>query len=468
MYELKEVASGEADGIFYDEKLFYRVVDAEHAAFFLTMLGTLKHNIKEKLVKTTLFDGQCSFPKQTHQAVLTHEKISYITYPHEWCALMLKEAALFHLKLQMDLLDNHLYLKDAHPWNILYENGKFVFVDIPSIVDNSDWHHFYQIMHGMFKPYFFLPLCGYAYGKREWIKKRMESTTLNAATDTINYRNCFPYKQLSFKNMLNLFKLITRLFKFDKILRKKTDISHTLKELYALIDNIPVEKENSDYKSYYIQKNELSDFMLNDAWNEKQRSIYQILLNTKISSVLDIACNTGWYSILAAKQGKKVVALDIDEACIEELYSQVKKHGLDIVPLHCALNLLTKDKYSIQSGKRVLINFEERIKCDVVLALGILHHLVLGEGSSFDEVFTLLSNLSNSQVVIEFVDRNDDKVKEEPSFFKAFSKDSKKFEFYTLENFLEISKKYFGRCQILPSNPDTRKIIIFDAKIVST
>lgn len=478
MYELKEAASGEGESILYDEKYFYRGLDVEHATFLLTMLATLKPSIKEKLAKTSLFQGKRSFSENTPQTVLIHEKITFISYPHEWCALMLKEAALFHLQLQIELLNHNLYLKDAHPWNILFENGKFVFVDIPSVVDSKRlielgsvqlkeecstlWQFFYQIMHNMFMPYFFLPLCGYAYGKREWIKSRIESTTLNAATDTINYRNCFPQRKLSFKNILDSFKLMSKLFKFHKILGKKTDISYALKEIYALVATIPVKKENSDYKSYYIQKNELSDYTVNDAWNQKQKSIYQILLNTEISSVLDIACNTGWYSILSAKQGKKVVALDVDEACIEDLYMQVRQFGYDILPLHCSIKDLTKRKYSILTGKPVLISFEDRMRCDAVLALGILHHLILGEGISFDEIFKLFKQFTKHQLIIEFIEKEDDKIKDQPDFFSAYYHNSLKYEFYNLQCFLDISKKYFKSYKIYHSFPETRKIIVFD------
>ena len=61
-----------------------------------------------------------------------------------------------------------------------------------------------------------------------------------------------------------------------------------------------------------------------------RKAVYQTLNVPEISTIFDVACNTGWYSVLAVKLGKHVVAFDIDEACVDALYNQVKTERLDI------------------------------------------------------------------------------------------------------------------------------------------
>lgn len=477
--DLQQIASGEESTLYFDENNFYRLTQSDTAHFSLKILENLTPKLREKLIQTKLYEGEFSNLSK-HQTILIHKKIKPISYPHEWCALMFKDAALFHLRLQMELAKDQLYLKDAHPWNVLFDQGKFIYVDIPSLVnlqglkasshlthsfnakqEKEEWFYFYQIMHSMFIPYFFKPLCGYAYGKRAWIKHCIEVNTLHCATSQITFRNCLPAKPWRFHQSNKLLNLMLKICQFNHVVPKKSqDLQGALQQLYSLVESIPVEQKNSAYKAYYAQKNAWSSYDSDHGWCQKQKSVYQVLQNDTIQTVMDVACNTGWYSILAAKLGKKVVALDIDEACIETLYTEVKKEALDILPLHCSITHLTQDRYAIQTGKRVLIDFAERMQSDVVLALGILHHLVLGEGLSFDDVLSLLKKLTKKQLVVEFIDIQDEKIVEEPSFFKAFFNHRKHFEFYHLTQFLALSKKYFSHYEIRASNPDTRKIII--------
>jgi len=60
------------------------------------------------------------------------------------------------------------------------------------------------------------------------------------------------------------------------------------------------------------------------------QKIINVLRPTK---VLDVGCNTGFYSIQAAKQGAQVVAIDSDRAVVGRLWSAAARDHLDILPL---------------------------------------------------------------------------------------------------------------------------------------
>src|ERR1044071_455161 len=47
--------------------------------------------------------------------VLKHRSVPFISYPQEWCAAMLKDAALVIIDLMIELAGHDLTLKDAHP-----------------------------------------------------------------------------------------------------------------------------------------------------------------------------------------------------------------------------------------------------------------------------------------------------------------------------------------------------------------
>ena len=71
--------------------------------------------------------------------------------------------------------------------------------------------------------------------------------------------------------------------------------------------------------------------------------VYEAIKQIQPSTLLDAASNTGWFSILGARMGARVVALDIDEACIDRLYNRAKREALDILPLVMDITKSTPD-----------------------------------------------------------------------------------------------------------------------------
>ena len=51
--------------------------------------------------------------------MLRHERLPFISYPYEWTFGMLRDAALLHLDLLDDGMDQGLTMKDASPYNCL-------------------------------------------------------------------------------------------------------------------------------------------------------------------------------------------------------------------------------------------------------------------------------------------------------------------------------------------------------------
>ena len=74
------------------------------------------------------------YPELSYDLVLEHERIPFISYPHEWSASMLKDAAIFHIDLYTELGKQGLTIKDWHPYNILFKGTAPIFVDFSSII----------------------------------------------------------------------------------------------------------------------------------------------------------------------------------------------------------------------------------------------------------------------------------------------------------------------------------------------
>jgi hypothetical protein len=486
---LKMTSCDMQSAVYLDEDAVYRVVHIGHEDSVSQVLkavdaidGIVATEIcyDKKLIATLASKG----PK----LVLKHKKIKYISYPHEWCASMLKDAALFHLELSQKLIAQELFLKDAHPWNILFEKGSPVFVDFTSIVtrdslfgeayleanqsrkNDSDEVRlaslFKEIFERMYIPYFIQALCGYAFGQHSRVRKAIEVTTLNASTSVISQRSCFPVWQ----GMRQLPQVIVKYFGLLRIrmqikniinrLMHEKDITVFYAEMYALVSNLKVEVGNTAYSNYYELKGENNTWDYSESWNDKQKSVYDALNKPGIESVLDVACNTGWFAILADMLGKRVIAFDIDEGCTEVLYSKVKKDQLDILPLVLNFTDMTQDRYSIVDGKKVLINATQRLCSDSVIALGIIHHLALGVGLSFKQILDKLMPLCRKQLVIEFIDSNDEMIQGEPSFFPAYFNDSSIISSYNMHTLISLIEMQGFDVSVRSSHPDTRKILV--------
>lgn len=482
-----KVASCDSQGsVYIGESAVYRPVVPAHASNVLEVLKAVDGI--DGLIQTEVCHG-ASLPEELKASgtalTLKHRKVAYVSYPHEWCATMLQDAAVFHLTLSEKLLQKGLTLKDAHPWNILFDRGRPVFVDFTSIVTNDglfveDYleanRQFSvappatrmaklvdEIYMRMYRPYFINPLLFYAFGERDAVRRRIEDTTLNASSSTIAQRECLPKRHIgrSFvRKLLGLIKIRSVEKRIVAGLRETTDIKRFYSDMRNYVQSIPAAIGESAYSAYYSQKGEDQSWTYSDDWNAKQKSVHNALNAPDIGSVLDVACNTGWFTLMAEKLGKSVVAFDIDEGCIETLYKQVRESGVNVLPLVMSFTQLTQDKYSIYDGNTVLINATQRLQSDSVIALGIIHHLVLGLGLRFAEVLDSLIALCKKQLVIEFVDADDAMIQGEPSFFPAYFNNRELLKGYDIQALIALIEARGFSVTVKASHPETRKILV--------
>ncbi len=274
------------------------------------------------------------YPDLPYDLVLEHERIPFISYPHEWSTSMLKDAALFHIDLYRKIGPYNLTIKDWHPLNILFKGTEPVFVDFTSIIpiDNLKdeeyltpphvpvpfqhiWDttsaYFYEMYRRMYVPYFLLPLYMFQKKRYKEARLRMLQTTLNTSKSVIDYNEVF-----------GRFTVGRTLNEIRELRKKISLVGHErckpkfLNKLKNEIESLDVSFKMSSYTNYYDEKKENFSFEPTALWTNKQVAVYDAIKQLKPKTLLDAACNTGWFSILAAKYGCQVVAFDIDEACI--------------------------------------------------------------------------------------------------------------------------------------------------------
>ena len=122
--------------------------------------------------------------------------------------------------------------------------------------------------------------------------------------------------------------------------------------------------------------------------------------------VLDVGCNTGHFSALAAKGGSEVIAIDSDAAVVGEVWRTASAEGLNILPLVVDI---ARPSPAMGWRNEECSSFLKRAmgKFDAVLMLAIVHHLMVTERIPLEEILKLASDLTTDLLLIEFITPED-------------------------------------------------------------
>jgi SAM-dependent methyltransferase len=410
------------------------------------------------IVETELAPGE--------ELAFRHRKLT-ISYPFEWPADMLKDAALFHLDLMSELAPRGLALKDALPGNVLFDATRPVFVDFFSLVPAESlaeekwlvegsqgrppWR---MVMERMFFPYFVVPLLAMAAGDYQLARQMLSEKACNCSGSE-------PLRKDLLRARRGIVTRLRALFRYTALRAalRGNAFTDVVRQLRSMLQTLDVTPRQSDYLDYYAAKRE--EFALDDpaAWKAKQKSIDAILVSSQPATVLDLGANTGWFSRLAARHGARVMATDIDEAAIDDLYLRARTDGLSILPLRLSFGELAR-AVSCPAAEGMFLPATERLQSDLVCCLGLLHHLVLGEGRSLREVLEILATLARRTLVIELITLDDPLIRENPGFFPKLTQHSAAT--YSLDALLEAGQPMFRTFTVMESHPDTRTLVVFE------
>lgn len=217
--------------------------------------------------------------------------------------------------------------------------------------------------------------------------------------------------------------------------------------------------KSGGYSNYYDRVGLCTDYTLPDSWNTKQKNFLEVLtlLQRDSKTLCDIGANKGWFAFLAERKGFEVVAIDIEDSLVSDMYHQAKETNANLLPLLAGL------KQFSQLG----------LSFDVVICLAVIHHLILFADYTLEDVFEQLAKLTKKYLVIEFVDLNFDervlKAKQSSTFYLSKDMYDKALnnlntyaqEHYSFDKFLQHGQAYFSQYHIFPSENEHRKIVLF-------
>jgi hypothetical protein len=97
----------------------------------------------------------------------------------------------------------------------------------------------------------------------------------------------------------------------------------------------------------------------------------------------------------------------------------------------------------------LLLAAHKRLKCDLVLALAMIHHLTLGMGMDFEAAIGLLASFSEKYLVLEFVVKEDPLIVGEPDFFKAYFHNPHGFNWYTQQECHRVLSRHYSNVEVV-------------------
>lgn len=344
-------------------------------------------------------------------AAAEHERIWFPSYPYEWPPRMLHAAGRLTLRFAEDLLGSGLGLKDATPHNLLFRGPKPVFVDLSSI-ERRDPRDPTWLPYAQFARTFLLPLLvnkyfGLPLGQiLEFARDGLEPETV--------YRMCGPIRRLTLP-FLPLVTLPTWLGSRRSVRgpstyrqrRSRTPdearyiLARIFRHLGRTLERLTPSPAKSSWFNYMSPERQESE-----AFGAKRDFVLQALGEICPKTVLDVGCNTGYMSSLAAGVGARVVAIDQDAAVIEEVWRTATQKSLDILPLVVDI---TSPSPSTGWRNAERLSFLERAfgAFDAVLMLAVIHHMIVSERIPLNEIVKLAAELTRKALVIEFVEPSD-------------------------------------------------------------
>jgi SAM-dependent methyltransferase len=386
--------------------------------------------------------AECSGRLPQGAVIVEHTPIHFRNYPYEWAPAMLRSAAELTLELAREAMRAGFTLKDATPCNLIFDGVRPVFVDLLSFrrrdLTESVWQPYAQFVRT-----FLLPLLAFRYfGLRPdeillTHRDGLEPERLLALCPA--YRLLLP----PFLSTVTLPVLLARLDRGAaaerygvRHARDNDEAAFLLESLFAragrLLRRVSKRRRGGATLQYMDSGHPYAAAEL----AEKERFVERALERCSPGNVLDVGCNTGHFSRLAARTGARVVGIDRDPAVIDALWRSASQSTPGILPLVVDI-ARPPGACGWQNDECAAFLDCARGSFDCVLMLALMHHLAVNERVPLAAILQLAAELTTRWAVVEYIDPKDSNFQRIARGREALHRDM------TRENFESAACRWF-------------------------
>jgi SAM-dependent methyltransferase len=334
--------------------------------------------------------------------ILRPQPLPFVSYPYEWCAGQLRDAALLTLGLMEAALERGLVLKDASAFNVQFIGSRPVLMDTLSFETYEEGRPW--VAYRQFCEHFLAPLalaCARDPRLLGLMRAHLDGLPLTLASALLPKRTWMRFGLLSHVHLHA--RAQARLADATAAAARATV---SKRSLLALVDDLrrtvgglrrpPRRSDWSDYESTCTYSAESRD--------RKAEVVRRFVEGARPRLVLDLGANTGAFSRLATSAGAFVVSIDGDPDVIEASYGQAcRERDERLLPL--VMDLANPSPGLGWDGKE-RASLGDRGPADAVLALALVHHLALTHNVPLPMIASTLARLGR-RAVVEFVPKSD-------------------------------------------------------------
>jgi SAM-dependent methyltransferase len=326
---------------------------------------------------------------------------------------MLYAAGELTLELAEALLDESLGLKDATPYNILFCGPRPVFIDVLSFekraAGDPTWLPFGQFLRTFILPLLMSNNFGTSLGETFLTHRD------GLEPEEVYAHIAWPKRlRLPFLTAVSIPTLLGWAVTTDnsELYRKETSIDPEkarfilraqLRRARKLLQAArPRKDKRSPWASY------TKEFGYDaDQYALKLQLVQQWLAKTRPNAVLDVGCNVGEFSQIAAASGARVVAIDTDPVVVGLTWRRAAASDLNILPLVVNFGWPTP---AVGWRNAEYLSFLDRANglFDNVMLLAILHHLLVTERIPLRQIIDVCERLTTQHLIVEYVSKDDE------------------------------------------------------------
>lgn len=400
--------------VWFEKKIVYRLISAEHEEKVKELFrsGLIGNLVRSNLMPRTEISAK---KFEGFNLVIEQERLSPIIYPFEWSPEMLRSAALCVINVNKKANAYGYELKDAHPYNIVYNFGVPQWVDLGSIVEirvANRWR-----AHNEFLQCYHWPLSLVERGLESifphvFLLSGTRMSTVDLAVISKPFFNI-----IGRKNTRSVLKVLDICQARDAYLPEngysssprqlmRMIVQKSLNARQKLLRRSIYEGMETRIKSYNLTRKTQWGSYHSDAGiyapsgaivlPPRMNRIKDLIAELAPRTILELAGNQGALSreLSRLPSIEWVVCTDNDSQAIDEGFIRVEAH--EKIFMAC-FDCMADVQAQITDER------EKRFKAELVLALAVTHHLILTAGYSLHYIFETIASFSSKFVMIEFM-----------------------------------------------------------------
>lgn len=396
--------------VFFRDGEIYRQINRRYREDYDQLIesGLYEHLVQDDLlIPHQEVDSQYALTEDAYK-VIQPDKVSFVSYPYEWCFSQIKDAALLTLTIQERALDYEMSLKDCSGYNVLFMDGRPMFIDTLSFEqyrEGKPW-----VAYRQFCQHFLAPLALMSYTDvrlQGLLRMYMDGVPLDLASTLLPRRT---WLNVGLLTHIHLHARAQKRFADETVTSGegrgvgRAAFRGLVDSLRNSVERLTWEPKGTEWHDYYSISN-YSEV----AFAHKKQLVAQMLeeITPPPEGAWDLGGNVGTFSRIAGDMGIPTISFDVDPAAVEKNYLESVERGeTNILPL--LLDLMNPSP-DIGWANRERMSLIDRGPVDAVLALALIHHLAISNNVPLGKVADFLARIGRT-VIIEFVPKSDSQV----------------------------------------------------------